>query len=61
MKKCAVCGIGTHRNKRVTVKFGRFFFKKKLYFCTDCFCNVDNQSAKLKVLDAVSLWRGYGI
>lgn len=58
MKECAVCGMTTHRNKRVTVKIGRLLFKKKLYFCTDCFCNADNQVAKQKVLDAVSLWRG---
>lgn len=58
MKKCAVCGVGTRRHKRVTVKIGRFPFKKKLYFCTDCFCNENNQYAKQKVLDAVALWRG---
>lgn len=58
MKECAVCGVATRRNKRVTVKIGRSFFKKKLYFCTDCFCNADNQAAKQKVLDAVALWKG---
>lgn len=57
MKKCAVCGVATHRGRRVIVKIGRLFFKKKLYFCTDCFCNADNESAKRKVLDAASFWR----
>lgn len=60
MKKCALCGAETHRNRRVTVKIGRLFFKKKLYFCTDCFCNADSQAAKQKVLDAVSIYKQNG-
>jgi len=55
MKQCAECGALVPHSERTTVKIGRFPFKKELYFCADCFCGENSQSAKHKILNEVAI------